>query len=131
MMSIFETGEYNPVALPRLLPTERWAPVAELWANTPNPNPDEYDGPEWLKQQVLLHWQAMSEADPVKRQELFIQATEIMCDNHARLGIVVDVPVYTTLIKNNIRNVPKPMEWVVYAQTPGNGYPEQIFMIQE
>jgi hypothetical protein len=44
---------------------------------------------------------------------------------------VVDVPVYTTLIKNNMRNIPKPMEWVVYAQTPGNGYPEQFFLAQE
>jgi hypothetical protein len=30
-----------------------------------------------------------------------------------------------------VRNVPKPLEWVVYAQTPGNGLPEQFFQIQE
>jgi hypothetical protein len=45
--------------------------------------------------------------------------------------MVVGVPTYTTVIKNNVRNVPKPFEWVVYAQTPGNGLPEQMFMIQE
>lgn len=131
MMSMFETGEYNPAVLPRLLPSSRWAPVAAVWANTPNPDPSAYDGPEWIKEQVLTHWAAYQEPDPEQRLQLLIAGTEIMCDNHARLGIVVDVPVYTTLIKNNVRNVPKPMEWVVYAQTPGNGYPEQFFMLQE
>ena len=80
---------------------------------------------------IEAHWAAMAETDPDQRLELFIEGTEIMCDNQPRIGIVVDVPVYTTLIKNFMRNVPKPMEWVVYAQTPGNGYPEQFFMIQE
>ena len=131
MMNIFETGEYNPAALPRLLPTERWAPIAQAWANVPNPNPDDYDGPEWVKQQVLKHWAAMSAADPDERRRLLIEGTEIMCDGYARIGIVVDVPVYTTLIKNNVRNVPKPFEWVVYAQTPGNGLPEQFFLLQD
>ena len=131
MMSMFETGEWNPAASPRLLPGVRWAPVATTWANTPNPDPAEYDGPEWIKEQVAKHWAAIQEPDPEKRQQLYIEGTEIMCDGHARLGVVVDVPVYTTLIKNNVRNVPKPMEWVVYAQTPGNGYPEQFFIIQE
>jgi peptide/nickel transport system substrate-binding protein len=131
MMSMFETGEYNPAVLPRLLPTSRWAPVAAVWANTPNPDPSAYDGPEWIKEEVAKHWAAYQEPDPDKRLQLLIEGTEIMCDNQARLGIVVDVPVYTTLIKNNVRNVPKPMEWVVYAQTPGNGYPEQFFMLQE
>lgn len=131
MMSMFETGEYNPAALPRLLPSERWAPVAQDWANDPTPDPADYDGPEWIEQQVLKHWEAMREADPARRQQLLIEGTEIMCDHYARLGFVVDVPVYTTLIKNNVRNVPKPLEWVVYAQTPGNGYPEQMFLLQE
>jgi peptide/nickel transport system substrate-binding protein len=131
MMSIFETGEFNPEALPRLLPTERWAPVAQDWANNPNPDPAAYDGPQWVKDLVLKHWEAMKEPDPEKRRQLLIEGTEIMCDNQPRLGVVVDVPVYTTLIKNNVRNVPKPFEWVVYAQTPGNGLPEQFFMIQE
>lgn len=131
MMSMFETGEYNPTVVARLIPSERWAPIAEVWGSQPNPDPSAYDGPAWLKEQVALHWQAMQEPDPEKRHQLFVQATEIMCDNQARLGIVVNVPVYTTIIKNNVRNVPKPMEWVVYAQTPGNGYPEQFFMIQE
>jgi peptide/nickel transport system substrate-binding protein len=131
MMSMFETGEYNPAVVARLIPSERWAPLAQVWGGQPNPDPAAYEGPEWLKEQIALHWQAMQEPDPEKRQALFVQATEIMCDNQARIGIVVDVPVYTTLIKNNVRNIPKPMEWVVYAQTPGNGYPEQFFLIQE
>lgn len=131
MMSMFETGEYNPAVLPRLLPSSRWAPVAAVWSNTPNPDPSAYDGPEWIKEEVLKHWAAYQEPDPDKRLQLLVEGTEIMCDNHARLGIVVDVPVYTTLIKNNVRNVPKPMEWVVYAQTPGNGYPEQFFLLPE
>jgi peptide/nickel transport system substrate-binding protein len=131
MMNMFETGEWNPAASPRLLPTERWAPVAQLWANTPNPDPAEYDGPQWIKDQVAKHWAAMQEPDPAKRLQLYVEGTEIMCDGHARLGIVVDVPVYTTIIKNNVRNIPKPMEWVVYAQTPGNGYPEQFFELPE
>ncbi|HXF63031.1 MAG TPA: ABC transporter substrate-binding protein [Caldilineaceae bacterium] len=131
MMSLFETGEYNPAALPRLLPTERWAPVAAVWADNPEPDVAAYEGPEWVEQQVLKHWEAMRESDPDRRQQLYIEGTEIMCDNQPILGIVVDIPVYTTLIKNNVRNIPKPMEWVVYAQTPGNGYPEQFFMIQE
>jgi hypothetical protein len=62
---------------------------------------------------------------------LFIEGTEIRCDNQRRLGIVVDIPVYTAVIKNDVRNVPKPFAWVVYAQTPGNGLPEQFFVIQE
>jgi peptide/nickel transport system substrate-binding protein len=131
MMNIFETGEYNPAALPRLLPSERWAPIAEVWGNVPNPDPADYEGEQWVKDQVLKHWEAMQEPDPERRLELYIEGTEIMCDHYARLGIVVDVPVYTTLIKNDVRNVPKPFEWVVYAQTPGNGYPEQMFQIQE
>jgi peptide/nickel transport system substrate-binding protein len=131
MMNMFETGEWNPAVSDRLIPSVRWAPVANTWANNPNPDPAEYDGPEWIKEMVAKHWAALQEPDPEKRLQLYIEGTEIMCDNHARLGIVVDVPVYTTLIKNNVRNVPIPMEWVVYAQTPGNGYPEQFFMIQE
>ena len=131
MMSMFETGEWNPAVSPRLIPSVRWAPVAFTWGNQPNPDPAEYDGPEWIKEQVAKHWAAIQEPDPDKRLQLYIDGTEIMCDNHARIGIVVDVPVYTSLIKNDMRNVPKPMEWVVYAQTPGNGYPEQFFMLQE
>jgi len=131
MMSLFETGEWNPAVITRLLPNERWAPVAQAWAAVPNPDPNDYDGPQWLKDQVAKHWEAMQETDPEKRLQLFIEGTEIQCDNQPRLGIVVDVPVYTTIIKDNVRNVPKPMEWVVYAQTPGNGYPEQFFQIQE
>ncbi|MCC6456678.1 MAG: ABC transporter substrate-binding protein [Caldilineaceae bacterium] len=131
MMSIFETGEFNPEALPRLLPTERWAPVAQVWGNDPNPDPAEYDGPQWIKDLVLKHWEATKEPDPAKRRQLFIEGSEILCDYQPRLGVVVDVPVYTTIIKNNVRNVPKPFEWVVYAQTPGNGLPEQMFEIQE
>lgn len=131
MMNMFETGEFNPTVVARLIPSERWGPVAQVWGSQPNPDPAEYEGPEWIKEEVALHWQAMQEPDPEKRLQLFIQATEIMCDNQARIGIVVDVPVYTTIIKNNVRNVPLPIEWVVYAQTPGNGYPEQFFMLQE
>jgi len=131
MMNMFETGEWNPAVLPRLLPSARWAPVAAVWASTPNPDPAEYDGPDWIKAQVAKHWAAIAETDPEKQLELLIDGTEIMCDNHARLGIVVDVPVYTTVIQNNVRNVAKPMEWTVVAQTPGNGYPEQFFLLQE
>ena len=131
MMNMFETGEWNPAVSARLLPSTRWAPIAAGWANQPNPDPSEYDGPEWIKEQVSKHWAAIQEPDPDKRLQLLVEGTEIMCDNHARIGVVVDVPVYTSLIKNNMRNVPKPMEWVVYAQTPGNGYPEQFFLVQE
>lgn len=131
MMNMFETGEWNPAVTARLLPSERWAPIAAVWAANANPDPAEYDGPQWIKDMVAKHWAALQEPDPAKRQQLFIEGTEIMCDNQARLGIVVDVPVYTTIIKNNVRNVPKPMEWVVYAQTPGNGLPEQFFQIQD
>jgi peptide/nickel transport system substrate-binding protein len=131
MMSIFETGEFNPEVVDRLLPTERWGPVADVWAHTPDPDPAAYEGPQWVKDLVAKHWEAMKEPDPEKRRQLFIEGTEILCDNQPRLGVVVDVPVYTALIKNNVRNVPKPFEWVVYAQTPGNGLPEQFFEIQE
>lgn len=131
MMNMFETGEWNPAVSARLLPGTRWAPIAAAWASTPNPDPAEYDGPQWIKDQVAKHWAAIQEPDPDKRLQLLVEGTEIMCDNHARLGVVVDVPVYTTLIKNTVRNVPKPMEWVVYAQTPGNGLPEQFFEIQD
>ncbi|MFZ1753966.1 MAG: ABC transporter substrate-binding protein, partial [Caldilineaceae bacterium] len=131
MMNMFETGEWNPAVTARLLPSERWAPIAAVWAANPNPDPADYDGPQWIKDQVAKHWAALQEPDPDKRLQLFIEGTEIMCDNQARLGIVVDVPVYTTIIKNDVRNVPKPMEWVVYAQTPGNGLPEQFFQIQD
>lgn len=130
MMNLFETGEFNPIALPRLLPTERWGPVAQSWSRVPHPDPAAYDGPEWLKALVAKHWEAMSEPDPELRHQLFVEATEIMCDNQATLGVVVDVPVYTTIIKNNVRNVPKPLEWVVYGKTPGNGLPEQFFILQ-
>ena len=131
MMSMFETGEWNPAVTARLLPTDRWAPIAAVWAANPDPDPAEYDGPQWIKDMVAKHWAALQEPDPDKRLQLFVEGTEIMCDNQARLGIVVDVPVYTTIIKNDVRNVPKPMEWVVYAQTPGNGLPEQFFQIQD
>ncbi len=131
MMNMFETGDWNPAVAPRLLPSDRWAPLAAAWATTPNPDPAEYDGPQWIKDMVAKHWEAIQEPDADRRLELYLEGTEIMCDNQARLGIVVDIPVYTTLIKNDVRNVPKPMEWVVYAQTPGNGYPEQFFEMQE
>jgi peptide/nickel transport system substrate-binding protein len=131
MMNIFETGEWNPTTSPNLLPSVRWAPLATTWANNPNPNPDDYDGPQWVKDMVARHWAAIREVDPEARQQLLIEGTEIMCDNHARIGVLVGVPVNTTIIKNNMRNVPKPLEWVVYAMTPSNGLPEQMFILSE
>ncbi|MBI1296882.1 hypothetical protein GC175_18160 [bacterium] len=131
MMSIFETGEWNPETVARLIPGERWGYIATTWGNTPNPDPADYDGPEWLEEQILKHWEAIQTVDPEERRQRYIEGMDIMCDNIPLIGIVVDVPVYTTLIKNDVRNIPKPMEWVVYAQTPGNGYPEQFFQIQE
>jgi peptide/nickel transport system substrate-binding protein len=131
MMSIYETGEWNPETVNRLIPGERWGYEATLWGNQPNPDPADYDGPQWLKDQILKHWEAIQTVDPDERRQTYIEGMDIMCDNIPLIGIVVDVPVYTTLIKSDVRNVPKPMEWVVYAQTPGNGYPEQFFQIQE
>lgn len=131
MMNIFATGDYNPEVLPRLLPTDRWAPLAADWANTPNPDPADYDGPEWIKDLVLKHWEAVQEPDPELRRQLFIEGTEIMCDNHARLGMVVDVPDLTVIIKNNVRNVPTPLERNVYAQTPAHAYPETWSIVQD
>ena len=29
-----------------------------------------------------------------------------MCDNHARIGMVVNMPDHTVIIKNTVRNVP-------------------------
>ena len=131
MMSLFETGDWNPETDTRLIPGVRYAPVATTWGVTPNPDPADYDGPQWLKDQILKHWEAIQTLDPEARRALYIEGMEMMCDNQPMLGMVVDVPVYTTLIKNNLRNVPKPLEWVVYAQTPGNGMPEQFFEIPE
>jgi peptide/nickel transport system substrate-binding protein len=131
MMNLFETGEWNPETVTRLIPQNRWSPIAAVWGATPNPDPAEYDGPEWQKQQILKHWEAIQTLDPEERRQRYIEGMEILCDNQPLIGMVVDVPVYTTIIKNNVRNVPKPLEWVVYAQTPGNGLPEQMFMIQE
>jgi peptide/nickel transport system substrate-binding protein len=131
MMNIFETGEFNPAVSARLIPSERWGPVAQVWGNVPNPDPDDYDGPQWVKDMVAKHWAALQEPDADAALQLLIEGTEIMCDNHARIGIVVDIPVYTTLIKNNVRNVTKPMEWIVYPQTPGNGLPEQFYIIED
>lgn len=131
MMSLFETGEWNPETVARLIPDSRQAPLAAVWGNVPNPDPADYDGPEWIKDQVLKHWEAIQTLDSAERRQKYIEGMEIMCDNQAMLGMVVNVPVYTSLIKNNVRNVPKPLEWVVYAQTPGNGMPEQFFEIPE
>ncbi|MCB9157484.1 MAG: ABC transporter substrate-binding protein [Caldilineaceae bacterium] len=131
MMNLFETGEWNPETATRLIPGNRWGYIATQWGNTPNPDPADYDGPQWLKDQILKHWEAIQTPDPELRRQRYIEGMEIMCDNIPLIGMVVNVPVYTTLIKNYMRNVPKPMEWVVYAQTPGNGYPEQFFMLQE
>lgn len=131
MMYLFETGEWNPETATRLIPGNRWGYPATQWGSTPNPDPADYDGPQWLKDQILKHWEAIQTPDPEQRRARYIEGMEIMCDNIPIIGMVVNVPVYTTLIKNNMRNIPKPMEWVVYAQTPGNGLPEQFFMIQE
>jgi len=131
MMNMFATGDWNPEVAPRLLPSIRWAPVAAAWASTPNPDPAEYDGPEWIEEMVLKHWEAIQEQEPELRRQLYIEGTEIMCDNHARLGMVVDVPDLTVLIKNDVRNVPTPLERNVYAQTPSHAYPETWFVIQE
>ena len=131
MMSMFATGDWNPEVAPRLLPTARWAPLAAAWAETPNPDPAGYDGPEWIKEMVLKHWEAAQELDPEKRRQLYIEGTEIMCDNHARLGILVNAPDLTVIVKNNMRNAPRPLERNVYAQTPSHAYPETWFEIQE
>ncbi len=131
MMNMFATGDWNPEVAPRLLPTERWAPLAAAWAQTPNPDPAEYDGPEWIEEMVLKHWEASQEQDSERRRQLYIEGTEIMCDNHARLGMVVDVPDLTVVVKNDFRNMPKPFERNVYAQTPSHGYPETWFVAQE
>jgi peptide/nickel transport system substrate-binding protein len=131
MMSIFETGEWNPETVTRLIPENRWSPIAGVWGSTPNPDPADYDGPQWQKDQILKHWEAIQTLDPTERRQHYVEGMEILCDNQPILGMVVNVPVYTALIKNNVRNVPKPLEWVVYAQTPGNGMPEQFFEIPE
>ncbi len=131
MMSMFETGEFAPATASSLIPDIRWAPLANAWGSVPNPDPADYEGPGWIKDQVAKHWAAVQEPDADERLALFIEGTEILCDNQPRLGILVDVPVYTTVIKNNVRNVAKPMEWAVVSQTPGNGYPEQFFLLQE
>jgi peptide/nickel transport system substrate-binding protein len=131
MMSLFETGEWNPETVTRLIPENRWAPIAGVWGLTPNPDPADYDGPQWQKDQILKHWEAIQTLDPDQRRQAYIEGMNILCDNQPILGMVTGVPVYTTLIKNNVRNVPKPFEWVVYAQTPGNGLPEQMFQTQE
>ncbi len=131
MMSLFETGEWNPETVTRLIPQNRWSPVAGVWGSIPNPDPAEYDGPQWQKDQILKHWEAIQTLDPAERRQRYVEGMEILCDNQPILGMVVKVPTYTTLVKNDVRNVPKPFEWVVYAQTPGNGLPEQMFQIQE
>lgn len=131
MMSLFETGEWNPETATRLIPDTRQGYLGSLWGSTPNPDPADYDGPQWQKDRVLKHWEAIQTPDPEERRARYIEGMEIMCDNIPIIGMVVNVPVYTTLIKNDMRNIPKPMEWVVYAQTPGNGYPETFFMSQE
>ncbi|MBV7337391.1 hypothetical protein KFU94_56000 [Chloroflexi bacterium TSY] len=131
MMNTFATGDWNPEVAPRLLPSIRWAPLASNWAGTPNPDPAEYDGPEWIKEMVLKHWEAAQELDPDKRRQLYIEGTEIMCDNHARLGILVQAPDLTVVMKNNVRNAPRPLERNVYAQTPSHAYPETWFILQE
>ena len=131
MMSLFETGDWNPETDTRLIPQNRWSPLAGVWGTTPNPDPAAYDGPQWQKDQILKHWEAIQTIDPVERRQRYVEGMEILCDNQPILGMVVNVPVYTSLIKNNVRNVPKPLEWVVYAQTPGNGMPEQFFEIAE
>lgn len=131
MMNLFETGEWNPETISYLIPWYSLAPIAYVWGSTPNPDPAEYDGPQWLKDQILKHWEAVQTLDPDERRQRYIEGMEILCDNLPLLGMVVDVPVYTTVIKNNVRNVPKPFEWVFYAQTPGHGLPEQMFMVQE
>ena len=131
MMNMFATGDWNPEVAPRLLPSDRWAPLAAAWAGTPNPDPAEYDGPEWIKEMVLKHWEASQEQDPERRRQLYIEGTEIMCDNHARLGMVVDVPDLTVVVKNDMRNMARPLERNVYAQTPSHAYPETWFVVQE
>jgi ABC-type transport system substrate-binding protein len=131
MMNLFETGDWNPETDTRLIPQNRWSPIANLWGVVPNPDPAEYEGPQWQKDQILKHWEAIQTLDPEERRQHYIEGMEILCDNQPIIGMVVDVPVYTAIIKNNVRNVPKPFQWVVYGQTPGNGLPEQMFMIQE
>ena len=131
MMSMFATGDWNPEVAPRLLPSSRWAPLAAAWAAEPNPDPAAYDGPEWIKEMVAIHWQASQEPDPATRRQLYIEGTEIMCDAHARLGMVVGVPDLTVIAKNNLRNMPKPLERNVYAQTPSHAYPETWFLAGE
>ncbi len=131
MMNMFATGSWTPDVSPTLLPTERWAPLAAAWASDPNPDPAEYDGPQWIKDLVAKHWAAVQETDPAQRRQLYIEGTEIMCDAQARLGMVVNVPDLTVIIKNQMRNVPRPLGRDVYDQTPGHGYPETWSVVQE
>ena len=80
---------------------------------------------------VAKHWEASQEPDPATRRQLYIEGTEIMCDNQARLGMVVGVPDLTVIAKNSLHNMPKPLERNVYAQTPSHAYPETWFIVQE
>lgn len=131
MMNMFALGSWDASVSPMLLLNEDWAPIATTWGNTPNPDPADYDGPEWIEEMVLKHWEAIQEPDPERRLQLYVEGTEVLCDNHPRIGMVVDLPSHTTLIRNNVRNVPKPLERTRYAQTPGHGYPEQFFVLPE
>lgn len=131
MMSVFEVISWHPETESVFIRTSREFPEGSSWASQETRDPDEYDGPEWYKELAELHWQARAEPDADIRHQIYMEATEIFCDNQPNLGVVVDVPVWTTLIKNYVRNVPKPLEWVVFAQTPANGYPETWFILQD
>lgn len=126
----FTQPGYQPLFDRRITPGERWAPVAAAWANNPNANPDDYDGPEWIAEMVALYYAAVREPDDAQREAHLMRATELLCDNQARLGIVTGVrsPI---IISNRLRNFGKPIPSVTHALTPLPAYPDTWYLLPE
>jgi hypothetical protein len=104
--------------------------VAAAWANNPNANPDDYNGPEWIKEMVALYYAAVREPDDAQREAHLMRATELLCDNQARLGIVTGVrsPI---IISNKLRNFGKPIPSVTHALTPLPAYPDTWYLLPD
>lgn len=131
MLSVFEVISWHPETESVFIRGVREFPVGSEWASQTERDPADYDGPDWYKQVVELQWQARAEPNAERRQEIYMEATAIFCDNQPNLGVVVGVPVWTTVIKNYVRNVPKPVEWTTFGQTPGSSFPETWYLVQE
>src|SRR5262245_12941912 len=107
-----------------------FAEAWQSWYNNPSGQgaltaPEE--PPEPVKKSIQLYRDLGATADADRQKALFMQILDIAADQFYEIGICTTTNGYG-IVKNNMRNVPKPMIGAWLYPTPGPTDPSQYFL---